>query len=96
MHATRILTSCVTGGAPHRIRIKRALDVMIIAANISALHVLEFSLSIVPDTQAFGVPCQPMLDKSLDDCFPIVAEQVVARGGADLRVGTLGTARRIH
>lgn len=57
---------------------------MIIAANISALHALEFSLSIAPDTQAFGVPCQPMPDKSLDDCFPIVAEQVVARGGQQI------------
>ncbi|MBO1010401.1 MULTISPECIES: hypothetical protein [Acidovorax] len=57
---------------------------MIVAANISALHVLEFSASIAPNTLAYEVSCQPTPDKPLNDCFPIVAEQVVARGGQQI------------
>lgn len=33
---------------------------------------------------AYEVPCQPTPNKSLNDCFPIVAEQVVAKGGQQI------------
>lgn len=57
---------------------------MIIAANTSALHVLEFSSSIAADTLPREVPCRPLPDKALDDCFPIVAKQVAAKGGQQI------------
>ncbi len=57
---------------------------MIVAANTSALHVLEFSSSIAPGTLPQEVPCLPLPDKPLDDCFPIVAEQVAAKGGQQI------------
>lgn len=53
---------------------------MIVAANISSSHVLEFCSAVVPSTTPKCVPCRPLPDKSFDDCFPVVAEQVADRG----------------
>lgn len=54
---------------------------MIAVADTSALHVLEFSSSIVPGALPLDVPCRPLSEKPFDDCFPIVDEQVATNGG---------------
>ncbi|MDO9068548.1 MAG: hypothetical protein Q7W05_08830 [Deltaproteobacteria bacterium] len=54
---------------------------MLIAANTSAPHILEFSASIAPGVSPQEVPCQPLPDRPFNECFPSVSEQVTAKGG---------------